>query len=160
MKKVTIFLVLLTITVPVIGQKFLVLEKMGTKKRYEYQINDKMSLRLHDEDFFTRITITDLADSLIMTENLKIDFSSINAVKLEKSNSFFKYSGPLIMMAGATLLAIDVINQTAVQGGEYQSSTGVYVTSAALIGVGAVFSFAGRDKVKLKKWWRIRTVNI
>lgn len=142
------------------GQKFLVLEKMGTKKRYEYHINDKIELMFGKDDYFTRITILDLTDSAIVTENLKIDLSSINAVKLEKGGSFLRYSGPILMVAGATLLAIDVINQTAVQGGDYQSSTGVYVASASLAGIGAIFTFAGRNKVKIKKWWRLRTVQI
>lgn len=148
------------LTLPVVGQKFLVLEKMGTKKRFEFQINQKMDLRLDEDNYFTRITILDLADSLIMAENLKIDFSSIDAVRLNKKANFFKYSGPLLMIAGTALLVFDVVNQTAVQGGEYQSSTGVYVASAALFGVGATFTFAGRDKIKIKKWWRFRTVEI
>lgn len=160
MKQILVLLAFLILTIPVVGQKFLVLEKMGTKKRYEFHLSDKMDLRLNSDDYFTRITILDLTDSIIVAQNLNIDFSSIQAVKLNKSNSFFKYAGPILMVAGATLLAIDVINQTVVQGGKYQSSTGVFVTSATLVGVGATFTFAGRDKVKLKKWWRLRTVEI
>lgn len=160
MKQFSVFIVLLIFSLPVFGQKFLVLEKMGTKKRYEFHISDKMDLKINPDDYFTRITILDLADSTIRAENLNINFSTINAVKLNKSNRFFKYSGPLLMLAGAALIVFDVVNQTAVQGGEYQSSTGVFVASAALIGVGAIFTFAGKDKVKIKKWWRLRTVEI
>ena len=160
MKRLPILLAFIVLSLPVLGQKFLVLEKMGTKKRYEFHLNEKMGVQLDTDDYFTRITLKDLVDTTIVTENIKINFSSIKAVKLNKSTGFFKYSGPLLMIAGATLLAIDVINQTAVQGGEYQSSTGVYVTSAALVSVGAAFTFAGKDKVKLKKWWRLRTVEI
>lgn len=160
MKLLTIGLILLGFSAPVFGQKFLVLEKMGTKKRFEYRISDNMDVKLGNDDYFTRITILDLSDSTISAENLEIDFSNINAVKLNKGGSFFKYSGPILMVAGATLLAIDLINQTAVQGGEYQSSTGVYIASASMVSLGAVFTFAGKDKVKLKKWWRLRTVDI
>lgn len=160
MKRLPILFILLVFSLPVIGQKFLVLEKMGTKKRFEFQISQKMDLRLDSDDYFTRVTILDLTDSAIMAENLKIDFSSIQAVKLNKSTNFFKYSGPLLMVAGAALIIFDVVNQTAVQGGEYQSSTGVYVTSSTLFAVGAAFTFAGRDKVRMKKWWRFRTVEV
>ena len=160
MKNISILLILLVLVFPVFGQKFLVLEKMGTKKRFEYHLKQKMDVQLDTDDYFTRITILDLTDSAIIAENLTVDFSSIKAVQLNKSAGFFKYSGPILMVAGATLLAIDVINQTAVQGGEYQSSAGVFVTSAAMVGVGAAFTFAGKDKVKMKKWWRLRTVEI
>lgn len=160
MKRLPVLLAFLILSLPVVGQKFLVLEKMGTKKRYEFHLSEKMDVRLNQDDYFTRITILDLSDSIIVAQNLNIDFSSIKAVKLNKSGSFFKYAGPILMVAGATLLAIDVINQTLVQGGDYQSSSGVFVASAALVGVGATFTFAGRDKIKLKKWWRLRTVEI
>lgn len=160
MKHFTVLLLVLGFTAPVLGQKFLVLEKMGTKKRFEYHISDKMDVKIGNDDYFTRITILDLSDTTIYANNLEINFSSVNAVKLNKGGSFFKYAGPILMVAGATLLAIDIINQTAVQGGEYQSSTGIFVASASLVGVGAIFTFAGKDKVKLKKWWRLRTVEI
>ena len=160
MKNIPVLLVFLILSVPVFGQKFLVLEKMGTKKRFEYHLSEKMDLKLDNDDYFTRITLLDLSDSAIYAENMKINFSTINAIKLNKSSGFFKISGPLLMVAGAALLVFDIVNQTAVQGGEYQSSTGVYVASAALVSVGTIFTFAGRDKVKLKKWWRLRTVEI
>jgi len=160
MKKIPVFLLALILSTPILAQNFLVLEKMGTKKRYEYHLHEQIELQLKTDDYFSRVTLLSLADSSIITENQVIDFSSIYAVRLNKSTGFLKYSGPILMLAGATLLAIDVVNQTAVQGGEYQSSTGIYIASASLMGVGAAFTFAGRDKVKLKKWWRLRTVDI
>jgi hypothetical protein len=64
------------------------------------------------------------------------------------------------MLAGVLLFVFDATNQTAVSGGTYEFSPGVAVASGALVGVGAVFTFAGRNKVKMKKWWRLRTVQI
>jgi hypothetical protein len=146
--------------VPAFSQTFLVLEKMGTKKRFEYNIGDRMQIMLNTDDYFTKIRLVGLGDSAIFTENLQIDFSTITAVKLNKNSNFFKVSGPVLMFAGVVLFAIDLINQAVVQGGGYQFSSGVAVASVTMVGVGAVFTFAGKDKVKLKNWWRLRTVQI
>ena len=64
------------------------------------------------------------------------------------------------MLAGIALILFDVTNQTIVQGGNYSPSAGVTIASVSLVGVGAIFTFAGRNKVELKKWWRLRTVQI
>lgn len=119
-----------------------------------------MEIKLGNDDFFTRITILGLGDSTINAENLEINLSAINAVHLNNKSSFFKYSGPLLMIAGTALFVFDALNQTVVQGGNYSYSPGVAVASASLIGVGAAFTFAGKDKVKVKKWWRLRIVQI
>ena len=142
------------------GQTFLVLEKMGTKKRYEFQQGTQIEVLLNNDDFYTRLTILNLGDSAIFSESDTVIFSSIKAVKLRGENTWLKIAGPSLMLAGVLLFAIDAINQTAVSGGSYEVSTGVAVASTTLVVSGAIFTFAGRSKVKLKKWWRLRTVEI
>lgn len=149
-----------TLATVVCGQSFLVLEKMGTKKRFEFQKGEIIGLQLDSDDFFSRVTIVDLRDSSIVTENLVIDFSNIKAVQLKENPGFLKRSGPVLMFAGAALFAIDFINQAVVQGGGYEFTSGVAIASASMIGVGAAFSLSGRDKVKMKRWWRLRIVSI
>ena len=160
LRVIIISLLICATVVPAFSQTFLVLEKMGTKKRFEYRIGDKMEIMLNTDDYFTKIRLLGLADSALFTENLEIDFSTITAVKLNKNANFFKVSGPVLMFAGVVLFAIDLINQSVVQGGGYQFSSGVAIASTTLVGIGAVFTFAGKDKIKLKKWWRLRTVQI
>jgi hypothetical protein len=160
MNKIIVFILLFTLSFSVSAQTFLVLEKMGTKKRYEFHAGEQMEIKLNNDDYFTRITILGLRDSIVSAENQEINLSTINAVKLNNKSSFLKYSGPLLAIAGVALFSFDAINQTLVQGGSYTFSPGVAVASASLIGLGAAFTFAGRDKVKVKKWWRLRIVQI
>ena len=160
MNKFIVFFLFFALSLTASAQTFLVLEKMGTKKRYEFRQGEQMEIKLNNDDYFTRITILGLNDSIILAENLEINLSSIKAVHLNNKSSFLKYSGPLLVIAGVALFTFDALNQTVVQGGEYSISTGVTIASAALIGVGATFTFAGKDKVKVKKWWRLRIVQI
>ena len=159
-KKIIVFLLIIGFSFSVSGQTFLVLEKMGTKKRYEFHQGEQIEVMLNNDSFFTRLTIVDLGDSSIITETSTYYFSSVKAVKLRNKPTFLKVAGPTMMVAGALLFVFDVANQTVVQGGGYSSSAGVTITAATLIGLGAVFTYARRNKVKMKKWWRLRTVQI
>ncbi len=158
--KILVFVLILGITFTASGQTFLVLEKMGTKKRYEYQQGEQIEVMLNDDDFFTRISIAGLSDSSIFSITEAYSFSSIKAVKLHGEKTWLKIAGPSLMLAGVLLFVFDATNQTAVSGGAYEFSPGIAVASASLVGVGAVFTFAGRNKIKMKKWWRLRTVQI
>jgi hypothetical protein len=158
--KILAFSFLIIVSLSASGQTFLVLEKMGTKKRFEFYPGQQMEVKLKNDNYFTRINILGLGDSLISTENQDIKFSSITAVQIKEKSGFLRYSGPILMVAGAVLFAIDALNQTVVQGGEYVFSPGVATASASLFGVGAAFTFTGNNKVKVKKWWRLRVVQI
>lgn len=158
--KILVLILIVGISFAASGQTFLVLEKMGTKKRYEYQQGEQIEVKLDNDDFFTRLTIVALGDSTIITETEAYTFSSIKVVKLRGEKTWLKIAGPSLMVAGVLLFVIDATNQSVVQGGGYSVSTGVTIASASLVGVGTVFTFAGRNKVKMKKWWRLRTVQI
>jgi hypothetical protein len=144
------------------AQQFLVLEKMGTKRRFEFYPGDSFTFKTPDENFFTRVTIQGLSDSLVMLKERNVPFSTIQAIDISehRNSTFLTRSGPYLMVAGILLLVFDVVNQTVVQGGAYESSTGVLITSGVLIGSGAIFKFGRKNKIKLEKWWRIRYVNI
>ena len=133
---------------------------MGTKKRYEFQQGEQVEVMLDNDDYYSRVIILGLGDSSIISESETINFSSIKAVKLRGENTWLKISGPSLMVAGVLLFVIDATNQSVVSGGGYEVSTGVAVASATMVGLGAAFTFAGRNKVKMKKWWRLRTVEI
>lgn len=158
--KFGVFILLILLSFSAIAQNFLVLEKMGTKKRFEFHQGEQVELKLDTDDFYSRINIIGLQDSLIKTENHNITLSSIRGVQLQGKSSFLRYSGPILVMSGVLLFAMDAINQTLVQNGEYTYSAGVTVASLSLIGLGTAFTLAGRNKIKVRKWWRLRIVQI
>ena len=160
-----LFLVLLLIsstTFNTLAQQFLVLEKMGTKKRFEYYPGEVITFKTPDENYFTRAGIRGFGDSLIILSDRSIHIKSIVAINIKdhKDRTFISRLGPYLMVAGGLLMIFDVVNQTAVQGGSYDGSTGIYVSAGALIGAGAVMTFARSNKKSLDKWWRLRLVKI
>jgi hypothetical protein len=160
LNKFLVFFILLGLSLSASGQTFLVLEKMGTKKRYEFHQGELIEVMLNNDDFFTRLAIENLSDSSIVSAGEAYPFKDIRVVKLKAKKTFLKIGGPTLVLAGLLLFVLDATNQAVVQGGGYSVSPGVTIASASLVGVGTLFMFAGRNKVKLKKWWRLRTVQI
>jgi len=158
--KLLIFFLLIGLSLSASGQTFLVLEKMGTKKRYEFHQGELIEVILENDDFFTRLVIENLSDSSILSAGEVYDFKDIKVVKLQGKKTFLKIGGPTLVIAGLLLFVLDATNQAVVQSGGYSVSTGVTIASASLVGAGVLLTFAGRNKVKIKKWWRLRTVQI
>lgn len=142
------------------SQSYMVLEKMGTKKRYEIYKGSKLDVRIKDDSFYSRIMILGFTDSAIRLQERLLPMKDITAVDVSsiKKPSFIRKLGPTLMIAGAGLLLIDLFNQTVVQNGSYETSSKVFTSSALMAGTGLLLTFVKKDKKKLKGWWRLRMV--
>ena len=137
--------------------KLLILEKTGSKHRITYQVGDPIILRLIGEDFEIRDKITDITDSTIVLSTFPVHLNSINYIKIRQKSGFLAASGPTLIIAGLTLFAIDILNQTVVQDGSYEFTSGVAIASASLVGVGGILLIFKYRKFKPGKRKRIRT---
>ena len=138
--------------------KLLILEKVGSKHRITYTVGDVIILKIKGEDFEIRDEITDIADSVLFLRDFFIPVNSILYVKTVHSKGFLSPSnGPKLMIAGAALFLVDVINQTLIQGVTYDMKKGVVITGASLIGAGGLLMSFKYRKFKAGKNKRIRT---
>lgn len=146
------------------AQTFLVLEKMGTKKRFVYYTGQQIEYQLVGHKSFNRSTITNILDSSIVTNNDTISFSVINTinVKNKREAGIVSAAGPVLISAGVVLLAIDAINRGLVQEGGYTWDSGIGATSAILVTTGALIMVLKKNKKSVKEngWWRLRKVAI
>lgn len=139
------------------GSKLLILEKTGAKHRITYQVGDPIILRLTGEDFDIRDKITDITDSTIRLSNFPVHINSIHYIKIRQKSGFLSASGPTLIIAGLTLFAIDILNQTVVQDESYEFTSGVAIASASLVGVGGILMMFKYRKFKPGNRKRIRT---
>ena len=142
------------------ASKLLILEKIGSKNRITYQIGDPITLRLIGEDFEIRDEITDITDSSILLSSFPVHINSIYYVKTRQMKGFLSASGPTLIIAGLTLFAIDILNQTVVQDGSYEFTSGVAIASASLVVAGGILMMFKYRKFKPGKRRRIRTLVI
>jgi len=70
----------------------MVLEKMGTKKRYEIYKGSKLDVRIKDDSFYSRIMILGFTDSAIRLQERLLPMKDITAVDVSsiKKPSFKK----------------------------------------------------------------------
>lgn len=143
------------------GSKLLILDKIGSKHRITYQIGDPIILKLKGEDYELREEISDISDSTISFNSFSVHINSIDYVKTSQAKGLLSPSnGTILIIAGVTLFAIDILNQTVVQDGSYEASTGIIIASASLVGLGGLLMTFKYRKFKPGKRKRIRTLVI
>lgn len=143
------------------AQKFLVLEKMGTHKRFEYHIGDEITFKVKNEEFFRTSTIEDLVDSVIIFDYGFFTFKDIESVRVRgrEGTGPTRFAVPL-MVGGVVLFLADQFNETVVGGREATLNKGVTIASGSLIGAGLLMLIPGKGVKKLKRNWRLRLVDI
>jgi hypothetical protein len=140
------------------AQEFLVLEKMGTKKRVEYHIDDQIVFRIRGEENFRRDIIITIFDSTIVFNSGPIKLFDIEQIK-PPAKAWMVATGGTFVVAGVGYFVIDQFNKLYVGNGLYYDPK-VMRTSIILSGIGASLILLSKRKVKVKKNWRLRYVSI
>ncbi len=138
----------------------MVLEKMGTKKRYIYYVGEQIEYKLSNKEAFEVNIVTNILDSAFVSNNDTIKFSAISTINInnKRKSGIVDAAGPVLISAGVVLLAIDAINRGLIQEGGYTWDTGIGTASIALVTTGALIILFKKNKVNLKEngWWRLR----
>lgn len=142
----------------------MVLEKMGTKKRYLYYVGQQIEYQLVDHKSFDVSILTNILDSGFVSNNDTIQFSTINTINIKgkRESGIVNAAGPVLITAGVVLVAIDAINRGLVQDGGYTWDSSIGTTSAILVTTGALIMILKKDKINVKpdSWWRLRKATI
>ncbi|MCF6351752.1 MAG: hypothetical protein L3J06_01970 [Cyclobacteriaceae bacterium] len=146
------------------AQSFLVLEKMGTKKRFVYHAGQQISYQLKGHKSMNQRLVTGISDSAFVANNDTILFSTVKMVHIgnKRESGLLTTAGPILISAGVIILAIDVINRGLIQDGDYTWDSGIGTTSAALVSSGALIILLRKNKKNLSSngWWRLRKAAI
>ncbi len=163
-KHILLVLIFSTLTTVSFSQSFLVLEKMGTKKRFTYNIGEKIYFQQKGHDSPENAILTNILDSAFVANNDTIPFNSIKMVHIgnKRESNLLTTAGPILISAGVVILAIDYINRGLIQEGGYTWDSGIGVTSAALVTSGALIILLRKNKKKISEngWWRLRKASI
>jgi len=146
------------------AQTFLVLEKMGTKKRYVFNLGQEINYQIAGNKSMEKRLLTNILDSAFVSYNDTIPFNTIKMVNIgnKREAGILNTAGPILITAGVVILAIDFINRGIVQDDGYTWDSGIGVTSAALVTSGALIIFLRKNKKNIseKGWWRLRKAEI
>ena len=151
-------LVLIFCTLESRGQEFLVLEKMGTKKRHEYYSGDEIIFKLNDEDYFRKDEIVGIGNGQIIFESGPVPLIDIKKISLSNRKKTFRATGTTLFVGGLGYMLLDLFNKTISDGDVYLDEK-VARTAGIIAGTGLTMVILSKKKVSLKKNWRLRIVD-
>lgn len=149
------FILLLFAFTEATAQEYLVIRKKGSKRRYEYRVGDTFVYQIKKEQPFLTDKITQLVDSTIVMENNIILIEQILQVDIQNATSnrpqILKTAEVTLPTLGYGLLAIDLFNNTVVEGNEFSLDRGITTTSAVMVGTGYALKIFRKKRIKLSK---------
>jgi len=145
------------------SQKFMVLEKMGTKKRFEYHLQQSITYQLKGESFYRTDVIENLVDDVIVFRfgffRLK-DFQAVDIRAKPTGRVDFSRHWLSFVVGGVGYFLTDQFNNAIINGNRARIDEKVLRTSAIITGAGVMMKVLKKKKVKLKRNWRLRIVEI
>ncbi len=144
------------------AQKFLVLEKMGTRKRIEIFPGEELRYQLKSTGkYLYEDRIRDLKDSTIIFNLDTVKVTEISKVYYKKQRGGLSAAlAPNLIGAGILLFVGDQFNEVVIAGNEFSINNGVVIASSSLVGTGVAILLLQKNKYTLTKNWRLRTVNL
>lgn len=158
-RQVFFAIILILVVVEAQAQEFLVLEKMGTKKRHEYFTGDEIIFKLKDGDTFRTDEIIGLGQENIYFETGPVPLIDIEKISLKNKKGVLRGTGSTLILGGLGYMVLDLFNKT-IRDGEVYVDEKVARTSAIIAGTGFAMMVLGNKKVSLKNNWRLRIVDI
>ncbi|OEJ99653.1 hypothetical protein BFP71_08765 [Roseivirga misakiensis] len=135
------------------AQSYMVVRKKGGSRRYEYRPGNYLVYLQKGNTQFFRDRITEFADSTIVLENNILRLNQIETIDV--SNAFSNRSRLLrgveevLPVAGVGYFALDIFNDSVIDGNRLSLDEGVTVTSGALVLSGFMLKWMRRKKVDL-----------
>ena len=147
------FLLLLFLFQGLSAQDYLLIRKKGSTRRYEYRVGDYLVYKQKGMTEFFKDRITEFADSTIVMENNLVLIEQIVEVDIQNAHT---NRAQLLMAAEKTLptigyglLAIDLFNNTIIDGNDFSLDRGTTITSGALVLTGYSMKAFRRKRIDL-----------
>jgi len=150
---------ILSVTEAYSQDKYLVLEKLGRKKRIVLYPGDEITYKIKNSDLEISDAITDFHDSLVLLTNSYVKPKEIDYVRIEHAEGFLSPSnGPKLIIAGVSLFFIDQLNYSIIQGNDFRLDKDILKTSLILVMGGAIWKSFRYTKFRNRGNRRIRIV--
>lgn len=158
MKTILILLVLSLAAMMVLGQKTMMVEKIGTSKKYFYHAGDYIKLRVSAEDTLLRGKLWSIGDSMIAVDELRpFDVKLTDIGSVYKSFSFPKKFGKYMMIGSAVFFGIITINHLI--NNEQVFTQDMFILSGSLLGAGLISLSLSEKRCKTGTRWKVRIMD-
>jgi len=147
------FLLLLFLFQGLSAQDYLLIRKKGSTRRYEYRVGDYLVYKQKGMTEFSKDRITEFADSTIVMENNIVLIEQLVEVDIQGAHTnraqILMASEKVLPTIGYGLLAIDLFNNSVIDGNEFSFDRGTTITSGALVATGYALKIFRRKRINL-----------
>ncbi|MDQ3536147.1 MAG: hypothetical protein M3421_11035 [Bacteroidota bacterium] len=146
----------------VLGQRYLLMDKIGGRQRREFYPGNELKFKLKGEDHFNTAQIIHLQDSLIIFYEGVINVKDIKTIKTpRRTSSILGVSRTAkIRIAGIGLIIIDQINTIVVAGEPFSISSGVFIVGGSLVAFSYIIDLSQKNKFKIRRNRRLRIIDV
>jgi hypothetical protein len=159
MKNILILLVLSLDAMMVFGQKTMMVEKIGTSRKYFYHTGDYVKLRVSRQDTLLRGKLWAIGDSIITVEELRpFDVKLTDIGSVYKRFSFPKKFGKYMMIGSAVFFGIITINHLI--NNEQVFTQDMFILSGSLLGAGLISLSLSEKRCKTGTRWKVKIMDL
>ena len=159
MKRILPLLVFYIIAMPCFSQKTLLIEKIGTSKKYFYHAGDYLKLRVSNLDTLLVGKLWSIRDSVISVAELRPFDVRLNEIgSVYKRFYFPRKIGKYLEYGSAGIFAIIVINHLI--NNEQVFTPDLFIISGSLLGGGLICLSLSQKRCKIGYRWKIKVLDI
>ena len=137
------------------GQNVLMVEKIGTAKRFSYLVGDYINIKTKAKKLHLRNFLWSIEDSSIMIgTNYTVPFEDIKSVR--KEIYFPKLLSKITLIAGVGFITLDVINNL-INGQQVFNPT-TLIIGGSLLGVGLVMIPLSQRNMNIGFKWKLKVI--
>ena len=159
MKNITVLLVFYFVTGFVIGQKTLMVEKIGTSRKYFYHTGDFMKLRVSKQDTLLKGKLWTIRDSAVSIAELRpFDVRLKDIGSVYKQFYFPKKFGRYMRIGSVVFFTIIAINHLI--NNEQVFAPDMFIISGSLLGLSIISLSLSEKRCKTGHHWKIKVLEI
>ncbi|MFZ4521004.1 MAG: hypothetical protein ACOYNC_04835 [Bacteroidales bacterium] len=159
MKKILLLLVFCFVSGFVCAQKTLLVEKIGSPRRYFYHTGDYIKLRVSKQDTLLKGKLWAIRDSSISVSELRpfdVRLGEIGSVY--KQFSFPKKFGRIVGIGGVAIFAIVTFNHLI--NNEQVFTPDMFIISGSMLGAGIISISLSQKRCNTGKGWKIKVLDV
>jgi hypothetical protein len=159
MKKILLLLVFYFVAGFAIAQKTLMVEKIGSSRKYFYHAGDYLKLRVSHEDTLLKGKLWSISDSVISVAELRpfdVRLSDIGSVY--KKFAFPKKFGRIVGVGGVAIFAIIAFNHLI--NNEQVFTPDMYIITGSMLGASLISWSLSEKRCRTDKGWKLKVLDI
>ncbi|MCK9220089.1 MAG: hypothetical protein PHF97_10230 [Bacteroidales bacterium] len=158
MKNLVVFFLLIFFSGSMVGQKYLLVEKIGTSRKYYYQKGNTLKLRVSKLDTLLRGRLWHIGDTSISVMELRSFEVSLNDIgSVYKQFSFPRKLGKTFAIGSAAIFSIIVINHLI--NNEAVFTPDLFIITGS-VGAASLISFSlSQNRCKIGSKWKLKILD-